>query len=101
MSARNTTEHDVWASGEAYEPFVGRWSRGVAREFIEWLALAENSPSHYFVLNALIETDRIRITTGTPHPIPVPTDSGRPHDVYRCPGCQVALLEKILVAVGA
>jgi SAM-dependent methyltransferase len=43
MSARNTTQHDVWASGEAYEPFVGRWSRRVACEFIAWLAVAGNS----------------------------------------------------------
>ncbi len=28
---------DVWASGEAYEPYVGRWSRLVARGFLEWL----------------------------------------------------------------
>jgi SAM-dependent methyltransferase len=30
---------DVWASGDAYEPYVGRWSRAVAREFIDWLAM--------------------------------------------------------------
>src|SRR6516225_5470330 len=42
MSVRNTTQHDVWASGDAYEPFVGRWSRRVAREFVEWLAPAAN-----------------------------------------------------------
>jgi hypothetical protein len=30
----------VWESGEAYEPYVGRWSRLVAREFLHWLALA-------------------------------------------------------------
>lgn len=29
----------VWASAEAYEPYIGRWSRLVAREFVEWLAL--------------------------------------------------------------
>ncbi|HJU65962.1 MAG TPA: class I SAM-dependent methyltransferase [Gemmatimonadaceae bacterium] len=28
---------DVWASGDAYEPYVGRWSRMVAREFVDWL----------------------------------------------------------------
>ena len=28
---------DVWASGTAYEPYVGRWSRLVAREFLPWL----------------------------------------------------------------
>ncbi|HET7876468.1 MAG TPA: methyltransferase domain-containing protein [Methylomirabilota bacterium] len=30
---------DRWASGEAYEPYVGRWSRLVAREFLAWLAV--------------------------------------------------------------
>ena len=34
-----TSHHDTWASGAAYEPFVGRWSRLVAREFLAWLAL--------------------------------------------------------------
>lgn len=31
-----------WLSGEAYERYVGRWSRLVAREFIRWLAIPEN-----------------------------------------------------------
>jgi hypothetical protein len=44
-----------------------------------------------FVINALIETDRIGLLSGAPEPIGVPTDSGRPHDVYRCPDCQTAL----------
>ncbi len=44
-----------------------------------------------FVLNALIETDRIVVLEGEPAPVRVPTDSGRPHDVYRCPCCQTAL----------
>jgi hypothetical protein len=30
---------DTWASGAAYEPYVGRWSRLVAREFLTWLAV--------------------------------------------------------------
>jgi ubiquinone/menaquinone biosynthesis C-methylase UbiE len=33
-------EHqDVWASGDAYEPYVGRWSRLVATDFLNWLAI--------------------------------------------------------------
>jgi SAM-dependent methyltransferase len=28
---------ETWASGDAYEPYVGRWSRLVAREFLNWL----------------------------------------------------------------
>ena len=27
----------MWAQGDAYEPYVGRWSRLVAREFVDWL----------------------------------------------------------------
>ena len=34
--------HDVWASGDAYEQYVGRWSRLVAKEFIPWLAIPED-----------------------------------------------------------
>jgi SAM-dependent methyltransferase len=30
---------DTWGSGAAYEPYVGRWSRLVAREFVAWLAI--------------------------------------------------------------
>jgi SAM-dependent methyltransferase len=30
---------DSWDSGDAYEPYVGRWSRLVAREFLGWLAV--------------------------------------------------------------
>ena len=36
----STPQHlDSWASGAAYEPYVGRWSRLVAREVITWLAV--------------------------------------------------------------
>ena len=28
---------ETWGSGDAYEQYVGRWSRPVAREFLEWL----------------------------------------------------------------
>jgi ubiquinone/menaquinone biosynthesis C-methylase UbiE len=37
------TSNDVWASGDSYEPFIGRWSRLVAQEFIRWLAIPEGS----------------------------------------------------------
>lgn len=32
---------DVWAAGDLYEPYVGRWSRQVARVFLDWLAVPE------------------------------------------------------------
>jgi SAM-dependent methyltransferase len=30
---------EVWAAGDLYEPYVGRWSRRVAQEFLQWLAM--------------------------------------------------------------
>ena len=44
-----------------------------------------------FVLNAIIETDRIVLLSGAPEPVAVPTDSGRPHDIHRCPDCRTAV----------
>lgn len=43
-----------------------------------------------FVLNALIEADRVDVT-GATHATRMPTDSGLPHDIYRCTKCEVAL----------
>ena len=40
---RDRGHADVWASGAAYEPYVGRWSRLVARDFVEWLKLPSDA----------------------------------------------------------
>lgn len=40
-----------------------------------------------FVINALIETDRIEVLSGELKAWAMPTDSGRPHLVYRCVEC--------------
>jgi SAM-dependent methyltransferase len=34
---------DVWAVADAYEAYVGRWSRPVAAEFLRWLAVPAES----------------------------------------------------------
>lgn len=44
-----------------------------------------------FVLNALIEADRVELLSGEPEPVPVPTDSGEPHVIHRCAACHTAL----------
>jgi hypothetical protein len=44
-----------------------------------------------FVLNALIESDRVEHISGGVEAVPVPTDSGRPHDIYRCSRCCTAV----------
>jgi SAM-dependent methyltransferase len=38
-----TQREDVWAAGALYEPYVGRWSRLVARAFLPWLGVPEGS----------------------------------------------------------
>jgi hypothetical protein len=44
-----------------------------------------------FVINGLIEADRIEILSGKPEAVSIPTESGRSHDIYRCPTCKVAM----------
>ena len=42
-NARSTKPTDTWVSGEAYEGYIGRWSRLVAREFLKWLSIPAGS----------------------------------------------------------
>lgn len=44
-----------------------------------------------FVLNALIEADRVEVLSGETQGFPQPTDSGRPHIIHRCPKCGTAM----------
>jgi len=44
-----------------------------------------------FVINAIIESDRVRTLEGHPVPVMTPTDSGRGQQIWRCPRCHVAL----------
>jgi len=44
-----------------------------------------------FAINALIETSKIELLAGAPEPVSMPTESGRPHDIHRCPTCKVAV----------
>ena len=38
-----TNEKKIWESGSAYERYVGRWSRLLAREFLDWLDIPPSS----------------------------------------------------------
>lgn len=44
-----------------------------------------------FVLNALIESDCVDQLSVELEPVSMPTDSGRPHDIYRCSKCRTAI----------
>lgn len=41
MAAPDTSVPDKWQAGASYESYIGRWSRLVAPEFLDWLALGE------------------------------------------------------------
>ena len=44
-----------------------------------------------FVINAIIETERIELLSGEPIVVTLESGGGGPHDVYRCPDCLVAV----------
>jgi hypothetical protein len=44
-----------------------------------------------FVINILIEADRVELLAGDLQSVDVPRDDGSEQRIWRCPGCQVAL----------
>jgi len=44
-----------------------------------------------FVINLLIEADRVELLSGEPEPVDVPRDDGSAQRIHRCPVCQVAV----------
>jgi len=47
-----------------------------------------------FVINAVIETDRLEVLSGEPQPVDVPRDDGSMQRIFRCPTCQVAVFSE-------
>jgi hypothetical protein len=47
-----------------------------------------------FVINLLIEADRLELLAGEPQPIEVPRDDGSTQRIFRCPTCQVAVFSE-------
>lgn len=47
-----------------------------------------------FVINLLIETDRLEVLAGDPQPISVPRSGGKKQKIWRCPTCQVAVFSQ-------
>ena len=44
-----------------------------------------------FVINLLIEADRVELLAGEPAPVDVPRDDGTVQRIFRCPTCLVAV----------
>ena len=47
-----------------------------------------------FVVNVLIEADRVELLAGAPQPVDVPRDDGSAQRIWRCPACQVAVYSR-------
>ena len=47
-----------------------------------------------FVINLLIEADRVELLAGEPRPVDVPRDDGSTQRIFRCPACQVAIFSE-------
>jgi hypothetical protein len=47
-----------------------------------------------FVVNLLIEADRVQVLAGAPQPIDAPRDDGSSQRIFRCPECQVAIFSQ-------
>ena len=47
-----------------------------------------------FVINLLIEADRVELLGGEPEPVDVPRDDGSTQLIYRCPKCEVAVFSE-------
>lgn len=81
-------------------PFEGRCACGVVRYrlvspplFVHCChcASCQTETGSAFVINALIEHDRVEILAGTPEAVPTPSASGLGQAIWRCPACHVAL----------
>ena len=47
-----------------------------------------------FVINLLIEADRVELLAGEPQPVDVPRSGGKKQRIFRCPTCQVAVFSR-------
>jgi hypothetical protein len=47
-----------------------------------------------FVVNLLIETERVELLAADPEPVDVPRDDGSRQRIFRCPACQVAVFSQ-------
>ena len=82
------------------DTFEGRCACGAVRYRIESAPMfvhcchcrdCQRQTGSAFVLNALIETNRVTVLSGETAPHLMPTDSGRPHTVFRCTQCGTAM----------
>ena len=47
-----------------------------------------------FVVNVLIEADRVELLAGEPKPVDVPRSGGKKQRIFRCPTCEIAVYSR-------
>ena len=47
-----------------------------------------------FVINLLMEADRVKLLAGEPQPVDAPRDDGSTQRIFRCPDCQGAVAKE-------
>jgi hypothetical protein len=47
-----------------------------------------------FVINLLIESERVELLAGDPQPVDVPRGAGKKQRIFRCPTCQIAIFSR-------
>jgi hypothetical protein len=47
-----------------------------------------------FVINLIVEADRVEVLAGEPQPVDVPRDDGSAQRIFRCPSCKVAVFSE-------
>jgi hypothetical protein len=61
--------------------------------FVHWCHClnCQRGTGSAFVVNLLIESDRVELLAADPHSVEVPRDDGSTQTIFRCPTCQVAV----------
>nr|WP_319485340.1 GFA family protein [uncultured Cohaesibacter sp.] len=85
---------------DQHYPLTGGCSCGAIRYQIETAPMivhcchctwCQRETGSAFVLNALIEAERVTLLKGAPVCVDTPSASGKGQKIWRCPHCQVAL----------
>ena len=85
------------------EPLKGRCACGAVRYRLASAPLfvhcchclnCQRQTGSAFVINVLIETDRVEVLDGSPEPVDAPRDDGSVQRIFRCPACQVAVFSQ-------
>ena len=83
--------NDDLEGGSRVRPCATASSRGRCSCIAVIAAIASDKPEARSSLTRSSKAIEVTLLSGNPEPVAVPTDSGRPHEIYRCPSCRVGV----------